>query len=229
MRRLLALAILLAPLPALARRSSSGTSSSDAGALAVLVGLLFIVMIVFMAISRSKTTIRRPDGTTTEVPSSTSRSPAGLVEPARPTKRLVGPTTITYPSFQARSAAVQNLKEKYGSAIRIVHRAKLQQRDAWGRKDVYTLVLEVPVKCPDCGETYAVDDFGLTDCPSCGKELAVYFDEGTRKRKVGVVRDGKIYEPARKTPSRARGSGPEQVLDASSDPPIEARFSKIEK
>lgn len=136
---------------------------------------------------------------------------------------------MTFPSFPARSAAVQNLKEKYGSAIRIVHRAKLQQRDAWGRKNVYTLVLEVPVKCPECGETYAVDDFGLTDCPSCGKELAVFFDEGTRRRKVGLVRDGKIHEPAKKTTSRARGPRPEPELEVPSDPPIEARFSKTEK
>ncbi|HET6414314.1 MAG TPA: TFIIB-type zinc ribbon-containing protein [Anaeromyxobacter sp.] len=232
MHRLLAVMMVALPAVALAKRSSSYASSSpDAQAAGIVGGILIIVLFIVVAAYRSKTTIKQPDGTTTEYgPFSRSSSSSTSSEPPPPKKRLVGPTTMSFPTVAARSNAVEHLKEKYGSAIHFVHRGSVQQRDWAGLQRVYTLVMEVPVKCPECGETYAVDDFGFTDCPSCGKELAVYFDQATRKRKVGIARDGKVYEPERKTSARTPRTLPElkpESLPASPEEAIEARFTKI--
>jgi hypothetical protein len=225
MHRLPVSVFVFVPAFAWARSSSSRGGGADASAIGVIAAIAFVIAMIVMAISRSKTTITRPDGTTTVLTPSSSSTGS---EPARPQKRMVGPTTMTFPTFQARSAAVQEMKLKYGSAIRFVHRAKLQQRDAWGLNDVYTLVLEIPVKCPECGETYAVDDFGFTDCPSCGKELAVYFDQGARKRVVGIARDGKVYAPEKKSRSRTRKAAqPEPGVQAGETDSVAGRFGKL--
>ncbi len=77
-----------------------------------------------------------------------------------------GPT-LSFHYINDSHRTVNELKQKYGNAYRIVHRGK-----TWGSHgallgygDIYTLILEVPVKCPKFKETFSIDDFGLADCP----------------------------------------------------------------
>lgn len=153
-----------------------------------LLGLLGIGLIILRIWMKGGTTVTRPDGSTGETGATDFYTPrpdesAGAVLASR--KRQIGPTTISFSYINQRHAMVNDLKQKYGSAVRIVHRGKKSDWDTWtGLRNVYTLIYEVPAKCPKCKDSFSIEDFGLVDCPSCGTELAVGFDSASRKKLV---------------------------------------------
>src|SRR5438045_4111552 len=98
----------------------------------------------------NKTTVTRPDGST--VDASGSATSSGSEQSVRQ-KRQLGPTTMSFHFINQRHAVVNDLKQKYGNAVRIVHRGKKSTWDALlGSRTVYTLIFEVPAKCTKCKE-----------------------------------------------------------------------------
>jgi hypothetical protein len=195
--------------------------SGDNQVVRVFIGLLGVGLIIVlrMWIQGSKT-VTRPDGThkNTEDGAATAAS--------TPHKRQIGPTTVSFAYINERHAMVNGLKQKYGNAVRIVHRGRRPEWGWSGSRNVYTLIYEVPAKCPKCKETFSIEDFGFVDCPSCGLELAVGFDEVTRK-KVVMPANGEALVAAR--PPRP-ASAPLAEAEAREEPndPIADRFGKIE-
>ena len=179
-------------------------------------GLLGVgLLILKIWLSGRKTTITRPDGSTTDNAGSTEfytpRQDGTASVVSVPRKRQIGPTTISFGYINERHATVNSLKQRYGSAVRIVHRGKKSEWDAWsGLRNVYTLIYEVPVKCVKCKESFSVEDFGFVDCPGCGLELAVYFDDTVRK---------KVIRPAngRSRALRSRGRVPRRTASRSTE------------
>lgn len=206
--------------------------SGDNQVVAFFLGILGVGLLILKIWLRGRKTITRPDGTVESSDSTQFYTPRqdGSTESvvAAPRKRQFGPTTISFGYIHERHAMVNNLKQKYGSAVRIVHRGRKVEWDVWsGSRNMYTLIYDVPAKCPKCKEAFSIEDFGLVDCPACGLEVAVYFDDVVRKKVVSPTN----REPVASPPSerrRAQTSSPEANVSDSDQNPIAERFRKIE-
>jgi hypothetical protein len=195
--------------------------SGDSQVVRVFIGLLGVGLIVLKIWFRGRKTVTRPDGTleTAEDEAATAVS--------TPRKRQIGPTTVSFAYINQRHAMVNSMKQKYGNAVRIVHRGRKSEWDLLtGFRNLYTLIYEVPAKCPKCKETFSIEDFGFVDCPGCGLELAVGFDDVTQKKMVMPANSEALVAPRPQRPA----SAPLAEADAreESNDPIADRFGKIE-
>lgn len=229
-------AALLVPAVALARHASSNSSYSDPStdSTRTLLGIIGVVVMIGLflvwANVKSKVTVTRGDGSVDAESSSSTQSGAAAVRKGPP-RANVGRSTAEYGFLEGRNNAVLALKQKYGNAVRIVHRGKT----GYGYSEKWILVTEIPAKCPQCKEAFSVDDWGLLDCPGCGQHLAVVFHE--QKKMVYVVtgvNDDGTFSVSLPTTSSARKSRakPAEPSPVSATQPelaenVQNRFSKI--
>jgi hypothetical protein len=213
--------------------------SGDSQVVGFFLGILGVGLIILKIWLRGRKTITRPDGTVESARSTefyTPRQEGPASAASAPRKRQIGPTTISFGYISERHAMVNNLKQKYGNAVRIVHRGRKPEWDAWsGSRNMYSLIYEVLAKCPKCKETFSIEDFGFVDCPECGLELAVFFDDVMRKKVVtpangealaAPTRQGRASAPHGQSPTAP--STPEEDAREEPDNPIADRFGKIE-
>jgi hypothetical protein len=195
--------------------------SGDSQVVRVVVGLLGLGLIIFLRMWFQGTkTITRPDGTLKNTEG------GAATEASTPHKRQIGPTTVSFAYINERHAMVNGLKQKYGNAVRIVHRGRKPEWGWSGSRNLYTLIYEVPAKCPKCKEAFSIEDFGFVDCPGCGLELAVGFDDVTRKKVVMPANSEALAAPRPQRPASA--PLPEADAREETNDPIADRFGKIE-
>jgi hypothetical protein len=195
------------PGTALARRASASEINSALMWIGIAVVIFLGGWVYFFF--KSKTTVTRPDGSTSVQGQDTDGEHAPE-EGSAPRKVQLGRSTMTFGLIEDRSDWVNAATQKYGDAFRIVH----EGTTGIGHSEEYVLIVEVPAKCPSCKESFIVEDFGSVDCPGCSSALLVYFNETLQRTAVEIV-DGGVESNAE------RGPGLEQQGS------VERRFGKI--